>query len=51
MEFTASHCKKCQEVTKHYMNDQICHKCGHKKEQGGTIDFIKTQETELDLLK
>jgi hypothetical protein len=44
------YCTKCQKETSHHLDSKICKECGRKKENDD-VDFIKTQETELDLLK
>lgn len=56
MEFCAGYCEKCQKITKHNYNIDICHECGYKKykdtkEEQNELDFIKTQEQDVDLLK
>lgn len=54
MEFSTCYCNRCQKITKHdYDTDpKICHECGYNKSQeDSSVDFIKTQKQDLDLLK
>ena len=50
MEIFLNHCEKCKKMTKNGP-DRICFDCGYKKQEESSLDFIKTQEVDLDLLK
>ncbi len=56
MGFCLGYCGKCQKITKHDYDKNICYECGYKKykdirEEQNELDFVKIQEQDLDLLK